>query len=154
VSNSLLDLGNTAELTNALETFQILPMKLLEGDVPRLIDEWQTIPDIWDMIRSEVDKRGEMGQFVLTGSSVPVEEDKRRHSGNGRYGWIDMRPMSLWESGESSGKISISNLFDGKSFDPFEYSMDLEKLAFIVCRGGATFVANMKKVSDIDRMIM
>ena len=136
VAKSLLDLGNTAELTNALETLQILPMKLLEGDVPRLIDEWQTIPEIWDMVRSEVDKRGEMGQFVLTGSSVPVEEEKRMHSGNGRYGWIDMRPMSLWESGESTGEVSLSALFDGKTFDPFEFSMDLEKLAFLVCRGG------------------
>lgn len=136
IAKSLLDLGNTAELTNAIETLQILPMKLLEGDVPRLIDEWQTIPEIWDMVRSEVDKRGEMGQFVLTGSSVPVEEEKRRHSGNGRYGWIDMRPMSLWESGESTGEVSLSALFDGKTFDPFEFSMDLEKLAFLVCRGG------------------
>ena len=79
VAESILDLGNTAELANALETLQIVPMKLLEGAVPRLVDEWQTIPEIWDMVRSEVDKRGEMGQFVLTGSSVPVEEEKRRH---------------------------------------------------------------------------
>lgn len=136
VAESILDLGNTAELANALETLQIVPMKLLEGAVPRLVDEWQTIPEIWDMVRSEVDKRGEMGQFVLTGSSVPVEEEKRRHSGNGRYAWIGMRPMSLWESGESTGEISLSALFDGKSFDPFEFSMDLEDLAFLVCRGG------------------
>lgn len=136
VAASLLDLGNSAELKKSLEVLQILPAKLLEGENPRLIDEWQTIPELWDMIRSEVDTRGEMGQFVLTGSSVPIEEDKRRHSGNGRYGWIDMRPMSLWESGESNGKISLSDLFEGKSFDPFEYSMDLETLAFLVCRGG------------------
>lgn len=136
VAESILDLGNTAELANALETLQIVPMKLLEGAVPRLVDEWQTIPEIWDMVRSEVDKRGEMGQFVLTGSSVPVEEEKRRHSGNGRYAWIGMRPMSLWESGESTGEVSLSALFDGKSFDPFEFSMDLEDLAFLVCRGG------------------
>lgn len=136
VAASLLDLGNSAELKKSLEVLQILPVKLLEGENPRLIDEWQTIPELWDMIRSEVDTRGEMGQFVLTGSSVPIEEDKRRHSGNGRYGWIDMRPMSLWESGESNGKISLSDLFEGKSFDPFEYSMDLETLAFLVCRGG------------------
>ena len=136
VAASLLDLGNTAELYNALQTLQILPMKLLEGDVPRLIDEWQTIPELWDMVRSEVDKRGVMGQFILTGSSVPVEEDKRRHSGNGRYGWVYMRPMSLWESGESTGKVSISNLFDGKTFEPFENTGDLNSLAFLVCRGG------------------
>lgn len=136
IAKSLLDLGNPGELSNAMETLQIVPKKLLEGDVPRLIDEWQTIPELWDMIRSEVDNRGEMGQFILTGSSVPMDEDKRMHSGNGRYGWINMRPMSLWESGESNGKISLADLFEGKTFDPFDYSMDVNTLAFQICRGG------------------
>ena len=143
VAKSLLDLGDTAELSNALETVQILPKKLLEGENPRLIDEWQTLPELWDMVRSEVDRRGEMGQFILTGSSVPVDEEKRRHSGTGRFGWIKMRPMSLWESGDSTGKISLSDLFSGQVFEPFECSMELEQLAFLVCRGGwpqATFL--------------
>ena len=136
IAKSLLDLGNPGELSNAKETLQIVPKKLLEGDVPRLIDEWQTIPELWDMIRSEVDNRGEMGQFILTGSSIPMDEDKRMHSGNGRYGWINMRPMSLWESGESNGKISLADLFEGKTFDPFDYSLDVNTLAFQICRGG------------------
>ena len=136
VAKSLLDLGDTAELSNALETVQILPKKLLEGENPRLIDEWQTLPELWDMVRSEVDRRGEMGQFILTGSSVPVDEEKRRHSGTGRFGWIKMRPMSLWESGDSTGKISLFDLFNGQIFEPFECSMELEQLAFLVCRGG------------------
>lgn len=136
IAKSLLDLGNPGELSNAMETLQIVPKKLLEGDVPRLIDEWQTIPELWDMIRSEVDNRGEMGQFILTGSSVPLDEDKRMHSGNGRYGWINMRPMSLWESGESNGKISLADLFEGNTFEPFDYSMDVNTLAFQICRGG------------------
>ena len=136
IAKSLLDLGNPGELSNAKETLQIVPKKLLEGDVPKLIDEWQTIPELWDMIRSEVDNRGEMGQFILTGSSVPMDEDKRMHSGNGRYGWINMRPMSLWESGESNGKISLADLFEGKTFDPFDYSLDVKTLAFQICRGG------------------
>ena len=136
IAKSLLDLGNPGELSNAKETLQIVPKRLLEGDVPRLIDEWQTIPELWDMIRSEVDNRGEMGQFILTGSSVPMDEDKRMHSGNGRYGWINMRPMSLWESGESNGKISLADLFEGKTFDPFDYSLDVNTLAFQICRGG------------------
>lgn len=135
-AQSLLDLGDTAELNNALETLQILPKKLLEGNAPRLLDEWQVIPELWDMVRSEVDRRGEMGQFILTGSSVPVDEEKRRHSGTGRFGWIKMRPMSLWESGDSTGKISLSDLFNGQIFEPFECSMELEQLAFLVCRGG------------------
>lgn len=136
IAKSLLDLGNPGELSNAMETLQIVPKKLLEGDVPRLIDEWQTIPELWDMIRSEVDNRGEMGQFILTGSSVPIDEDKRMHSGNGRYGWINMRPMSLWESGESNGKISLADLFEGNTFDPLDYSLDVKTLAFQICRGG------------------
>ncbi len=136
IAKSLLDLGNPGELSNAKETLQIVPKKLLEGDVPRLIDEWQTIPELWDMIRSEVDNQGEMGQFILTGSSVPIDEDKRMHSGNGRYGWINMRPMSLWESGESNGKISLADLFEGNTFEPFDYSMDVNTLAFQICRGG------------------
>lgn len=136
IAKSLLDLGNPGELSNAIETLQIVPKKLLEGDVPRLIDEWQTIPELWDMIRSEVDNRGEMGQFILTGSSVPMDENKRMHSGNGRYGWINMRPMSLWESGESNGKISLADLFGGNTFEPFDYSMDVNTLAFQICRGG------------------
>lgn len=136
IAKSLLDLGNPGELSNAMETLQIVPKKLLEGDVPRLIDEWQTIPELWDMIRSEVDNRGEMGQFILTGSSVPMDENKRMHSGNGRYGWINMRPMSLWESGESNGKISLTDLFEGNTFEPFDYSMDVNTLAFQICRGG------------------
>lgn len=136
IAKSLLDLGNPGELSNAKETLQIVPKKLLEGDAPRLIDEWQTIPELWDMIRSEVDNRGKMGQFILTGSSVPMDEDKRMHSGNGRYGWINMRPMSLWESGESNGKISLADLFEGKTFDPFDYSLDVNTLAFQICRGG------------------
>ena len=136
IAKSLLDLGNPGELSNAIETLQIVPKKLLEGDVPRLIDEWQTIPELWDMIRSEVDNRGEMGQFILTGSSVPMDENKRMHSGNGRYGWINMRRMSLWESGESNGKISLADLFEGNTFEPFDYSMDVNTLAFQICRGG------------------
>lgn len=136
IAKSLLDLGNPGELSNAIETLQIVPKKLLEGDVPRLIDEWQTIPELWDMIRSEVDNRGEMGQFILTGSSVPMDEDKRMHSGNGRYAWINMRPMSLWESGESNGKISLADLFEGNTFEPFDYSTDVNTLAFQICRGG------------------
>ena len=136
VAKSLLDLGNPTELTNALQTLQIIPMKLLDGTVPRLIDEWQTIPEIWDMVRNEVDRRGEMGQFILTGSSVPVEEEKRKHSGTGRFGWINMRPMSLWESGESTGRVSLSDLFDGKTFETFDFAIGSDELAFLVCRGG------------------
>ncbi len=143
VAASLLDLGDAAVLANALEVIQVMPKKLLAGGSPLLIDEWQTIPELWDMVRSEVDKRNDFGQFILTGSSVPVKEEKRRHSGTGRFGWINMRTMSLWESGESTGSVSLADLFEGKDIEPQENSLELEKIAFLLCRGGwpqATFL--------------
>ena len=136
ISKSILDLGKTNILNNALLTLQIRPTDLLQGETPRLIDEWQSIPELWDMIRGEVDERSAFGQFILTGSSVPLDENKRRHSGNGRYGWIDMRPMSLWESGESSGSVSMGDLFDGKTLDAQRNHLDLDTIAFLICRGG------------------
>lgn len=142
-AQSVLDLGNTVSFRAASEIIQILPYSLLEGDVPRLIDEWQTMPELWDMIRNEVDNRGEVGQFILTGSSVPVDETKRHHSGTGRYGWINMRTMSLWESGESTGSVSLESLFEGKDFVPQKNPLKIEEIAFLLCRGGwpmATFM--------------
>ncbi len=136
VAKSFLDLGKTNILDDAQQTMQIRPMTLLQGETPRLIDEWQSIPELWDMIRGEVDERGEFGQFILTGSSVPIDESKRRHSGNGRYGWIDMRPMSLWESGESKGSVSLQDLFEGKPIEVSENLLNLEEIAFLICRGG------------------
>lgn len=112
---------------------------LLEGDTPRLIDEWQDVPKFWDAIRHRVDHREGFGQFILTGSSVLSEEKKKeiRHSGTGRYAWLKMRPMSLFESGESSGEISLRALFggtDGNAWKATPHS--LADMAFIVCRGG------------------
>ncbi len=144
VAGSLLDLGKTNILDEALQTLQIRPTALLQGETPRLIDEWQSIPELWDMIRAEVDERDDFGQFILTGSSVPVREEERRHSGNGRYGWINMRPMSLWESGESVGSVSLADLFEGKAIEVFDNPLSLEEIAFLVCRGGwpqATFLS-------------
>lgn len=109
---------------------------LLQGDTPRLIDEWQIVSRFWDAIRFEVDHRGEDGQFMLTGSAVPVDREKIHHTGTARYSWLMMRPMSLWESGESNGEISLGNLF--KSQSPIEANnhITMEQMAFLVCRGG------------------
>lgn len=136
VAGSMLDLGDSSILADAEDDMQFRPKKLLEGETPRLIDEWQSIPALWDMVRSEVDKRDPFGQFILTGSSVPVEQDKLRHSGTGRIGRLSMRPMSLWESGESTGSISLQDMFDGKEIDPQENHLTLEDIAFLLCRGG------------------
>ena len=109
---------------------------LLKGEAPRLIDEWQIIPQVWDAIRFEVDHRGEEGQFILTGSAVPVSTDKIHHTGTGRFAWVTMRPMSLWESEESTGEVSLEQLFKGQKMVEGQNRLKLEDVAFLVCRGG------------------
>lgn len=114
--------------------------KLLEGATPRLIDEWQMAPQFWDAVRNEVDRRDEDGQFMLTGSAVPPkpkdEDEKIFHSGTGRISYLKLRTMSLWESKDSTGEVSLGSLFD--TTDPVEATshIDLDQLAFLTCRGG------------------
>jgi len=112
------------------------PKLLLMGETPKLIDEWQIAPKLWDAIRFEIDQRGEVGQFILTGSSVPVDRSQIFHTGTGRFAWLMMRPMSLYESSDSSGEISIKSLFEKKEFKGALNNLELEKIAFLVCRGG------------------
>lgn len=112
---------------------------ILNGATPRLIDEWQLAPKIWDAVRFEVDRRDEDGQFILTGSAVPPKDELQQitHSGAGRFGWIRMRPMSLWESGESTGEVSIRALFSGNTeIKGFTQDSGLRRMAFLTCRGG------------------
>ncbi len=135
-AKSILDLGDTSVLSEAQNTFMLRPKALLDKKAPLLIDEWQSMPQLWDMVRSEVDKRDDFGQFILTGSSVPISQDKLLHSGTGRIGRISMRTMSLWESGESTGTVSIKDLFDGIGIDTTDNYMDIEQVAFLLCRGG------------------
>ena len=111
------------------------PSLLLEGETPRLIDEWQDAPNLWNAVRFTIDQRRSTNQFILTGSAVP-KDDNSRHSGTGRIARFRMRPMSLWESDESNGKISLSQLF-ANEIDVAETSeLTLENLAFSLCRGG------------------
>lgn len=98
-----------------LRMAKINPQKLLEGKTPKLLDEWQIAPTLWDTVRYEVDKRGIMGQFILTGSAVPADTSLISHSGTGRFSWLMMRPMSLFESGDSTGEVSIESLFSGNA---------------------------------------
>jgi len=108
----------------------------LKGDRPHLIDEWQEIPSLWDAVRFEVDRSNDNGQYILTGSSTPVRKGIM-HSGTGRISLLNMRPMSLFESGESSGKISLFSLFNGNIASPVEAeNPGLEKLAYYIVRGG------------------
>lgn len=120
------------------------PDIILNGDTPRLIDEWQTTPEIWDAIRYTIDHRKGMGQFILTGSAKPVDREKINHSGTGRFAWLRMRPMSLFESGDSSGEISLSLLFQKPNIKiACEASSDLQRIAFMVCRGGWPVVTEL-----------
>lgn len=122
---------------------------LLRGDTPRLIDEWQIAPKFWDAVRNEVDKRDEDGQFILTGSSVPANREQIFHTGTGRFAWLRLRTMSLWESGDSTGGVSLARLFADDSADtPVEgvNRVDIEQLAFLTCRGGWPKAVNKTSV--------
>ena len=130
---------------------EISPKTLLDGDTPRLIDEWQALPPIWDSIRSEVDRRGEPSQFILTGSSVLPEADETVHSGTGRFATIKMRPMSLYESGESTGIVSLKDLFEGKSIEVQQNELDVEEIAFLTCRGGWPWATIISKKVALDQ---
>ena len=136
ISKSILYMAKSDEKEQNLTMAEINPSLLLQGEVPRLIDEWQIAPKLWDAIRYEIDHRNAEGQFILTGSSVPAKMDDVTHSGTGRFAWLLMRPMSLYESGESTGQVSLIDLFDGTKKIEGINNIDLEKMAYLVCRGG------------------
>ena len=124
-----------------IRTSEINPSQLLEGDVPRLIDEWQIAPKLWDAVRFTVDRRKLDGQFILTGSSVPADRDSNnnkltKHSGTGRIAQITMRPMSLWESGDSNGSVSLKDLFNGNLDVSGISEKNIYDIAYYICRGG------------------
>ena len=151
LSKSILDLGDSSVLMQSSQLIEISPKALLEGKTPRLIDEWQALPTIWDCIRSEVDRRGEPSQFILTGSSVLPEAEETIHSGTGRFAYIKMRTMSLYESGESTGSLSLSDLFEGKSFEVLQNEMDIDELAYLICRGGWPWATLIPKEVALDQ---
>lgn len=144
LAQSVIYMSDPANKNQYLEMAEINPQRLLEGVTPRLIDEWQLAPKLWDAVRYEVDHRDELGQFILTGSSVPPSDKEIYHTGTGRFSWLLMRPMSLFESQESSGEVSLEDLFK----TPVEISgkniLSIEKLAFLVCRGGWPRATNIE----------
>ncbi|MBR3895901.1 MAG: ATP-binding protein [Bacteroidaceae bacterium] len=151
LAKSVLDLGDSSVLRQSAQLIELSPKTLLEGKTPRLIDEWQALPPIWDSIRSEVDKRGEPSQFILTGSSVLPEADETIHSGTGRYAYIKMRPMSLYESGESNGKVSLSDLFEGKPFETQTNDLTIDDITYLTCRGGWPWATLIPKEVALDQ---
>ena len=120
------------------------PSLLLQGETPRLIDEWQDALVLWNAVRFEVDQRRRMGQFILTGSAVPVD-DEHRHTGTGRIAKLRMRPMTLWESGESNGSVSLAELFASAPDIAAKAELTIEQLAFALCRGGWPASIGMKE---------
>lgn len=135
-AKSILYMSDPRTLKQNLSLAESDPSILLKGENPRLIDEWQVAPQLWDAVRFEVDHRHAFGQFILTGSSVPADKDRILHSGTGRFSWLKMRTMSLLESGESNGQVSLKSLFSNPDKIYGESNISLEKLAYLVCRGG------------------
>lgn len=135
-SRSILYMNDPKFMQNMELLADINLTGLLEGATPRLIDEWQIIPKFWDTARFLVDRRGKLGQFIFTGSAVPADRTNIHHTGTGRFAWVTMRTMSLWESGDSSGNCSLASLFAGTQNVCASKEMSLEDICFLICRGG------------------
>jgi uncharacterized protein len=132
---SVLRMQEPANMVNNLLIADTAPSLLLEGERPRLIDEWQTAPILWDAIRTDIDNTGRKGQYVLTGSTTPLQ-GSTMHSGTGRIARLKMYPMSLFESQDSSGMISLKCLFENKVYSPVKSTKTIEDIAYLICRGG------------------
>ena len=153
VAASILYMDDPEKKEQNIAMSELNPKRLLKGAAPRLIDEWQIAPKLWDAIRFEVDHRRELGQFVLTGSAVPSDTKEITHSGTGRFTWLTMRPMSIFESGDSSGEVSLKSLFDQPDAIDGESKLDIERLAFLVCRGGWPQAIDMRDEIALDQPI-
>ncbi len=136
IAKSVIYLEDPAYKQQYLKMADMDPAQLLQGEVPHLIDEWQLAPKLWDAVRFEVDRRDDFGQFILTGSAVPPDTTQISHTGTGRITSLLMRPMSLFESGDSDGSVSLKALFDGVSEIAGTSRHRLEDIAFLICRGG------------------
>ena len=135
-AQTIIYMNEPLNMEENLRMADINPKALLTGKYPILVDEWQLAPKLWDSIRFEVDHREGSGLFILTGSAVPAKTDEIHHSGAGRFAWLTMRPMSLYESGESSGEVSLEALFETPDKIMGINKLSLEDMAFLICRGG------------------
>ena len=131
VAKSILYMSDSEKINQYLELADVNPKQLLQGETPRLLDEWQLAPKLWDAVRFEVDHRKELGQFILTGSAVPVETEDIHHTGTGRFARLKMRTMSLFESGESNGSVSLANLFNEQTDIEGANDLSFERIAFL-----------------------
>ena len=151
MSSSVLYMDDPQFKTQNILMAQVNPKILLQGKTPRLIDESQLAPELWDAIRFEVDHRPELGQFILTDSAVPLETKNISHSGTGRFAWVTMRPMSLFESGDSTGDVSLANLFSNPKTIEGISNLNLERLSFLTCRGGWPQAIDMSQDIALDQ---
>ena len=137
-AKSILYMDDPQRKSQNIKMAEVNMQRILQGDTPRLIDEWQLAPQIWDAVRFEADHRDAMGQFILTGSAVPADKRQISHSGTGRFAWLTMRPMSLYESGDSTGEVSIGKLFESDNAIAIDghTKQELSDIAFFICRGG------------------
>lgn len=144
IAKSVIEMDRPDMTEQYQQMARINPSNLLEGKVPHLIDEWQIATNIWNAVRYEVDRRGEFGQFILTGSSVPAALDESMHTGTGRIVRMQMRPMSLFESKDSTGQVSLMDLFNKKDISAVD-NHSIDEIAFLICRGGWPATLNHAK---------
>lgn len=150
-AKSVIRMDDPKNRDSFLQMSEMDPQFLLKGETPRLIDEWQTAPKLWDAARYEIDTRGKEGQFILTGSAVPCESEQITHSGTGRFTWLTMRTMSLYESGESTGEVSLQELFDQTEKIQGVNPLNIETLAFLICRGGWPHAVGMSEKPALEQ---
>lgn len=151
-ASAILYMDDPKQIRQNLRMADINPSMLLEGTPPLLIDEWQIAPKLWDAIRFEVDRRSMPGQFILTGSAVPPSTDAIHHSGTGRFAWLTMRPMSLYESGDSTGEVSLSSLFSSPEIIRGRNPLSLEDIARLICRGGWPYASCLSGNASLDQV--
>lgn len=151
IAKSVLYMSEPGKLEQNKILANINPSLLLKGEYPRLIDEWQIAPELWDSIRFEADHSSSLGLFILTGSSVPPDMSRILHTGTGRIGRLRMRTMSLWESGESTGEVSLAELFSSPSKIEGRNKLNLDEIAFLTCRGGWPLAIGMDKEIALDQ---
>ena len=150
-AKSVVYMDDPEYMEQNVELASLSPKKLLAGATPRLIDEWQLAPQLWDAARFEVDHRDEEGQFIFTGAAVPTDTDKIHHSGTGRFAWLTMRTMSLYESGESTGEVSLGDLFSKPGVDIFgTNNLNIDSIAWLICRGGWPRATTINKEVALD----
>lgn len=149
---TVVNIDDPAHLKQNLSMADINPAMLLKGTAPLLLDEWQLAPKLWDAVRYEVDRRGMPGQFILTGSAVPASSEDIHHSGTGRFAWMTMRPMSLYESGESTGEVSLASLFEAPDVISGVNTLGLDEIAYLICRGGWPYASTLTGVIALDQV--